>query len=339
MDILILGGTQFIGRHVAESLLRAGHAVAVFTRGVSPDPLPREVERLHGDRDAGAAGLAALGGAGGRRWDACVDVSGYTPRQVRASAEALRDRVGRYVYVSAVMSYGDARQRPVTEDHPQLPPAADEVTEVDGQTYGPLKVANEAIVGAHFGARAVLLRPQIVVGPHDPTNRLAHWLQRAALGGEMLAPGDGSDHLQFIDVRDLARFVVVALESGLSGPFNLAGPRFTWARFMQLIGAVHPVWVGAAHLSAAGLTFMELPMYRPEQGRLAGLMEVSAERALAAGLAWTDTTTTIADVRAGLAGRPLDLALSLKREAALIAEARRQAAVAPLSSAVPPSFP
>ena len=326
MDVLILGGTQFIGRHVAEALQRAGHHVTVFTRGVSPDPLPAEVERLRGDRDAGAAGLSALGGAGvsrRRRWDACIDVSGYTPRQVRASAEALHDRVGRYLYVSAVMSYGDATQRPVTEDHPQLPPAADDVTEVDGQTYGPLKVANEVIVRTHFGERAVLLRPQIVVGPHDPTNRLAHWLQRAALGGDMLAPGDGSDHLQYIDVRDLARFVVGAIERGLSGPFNMAGPRFTWSRFMQLIGAEQPVWVGADRLQATGLTFVELPMYRPERGWLAGLMEVSAERARAAGLAWTDTESTIADVRDSRAGRPVELALSLEREAALIAAARR----------------
>lgn len=324
MDVLILGGTQFIGRHVAEALLHAGHRVAVFTRGVSPDPLPAEVERLRGDRDAGPTGLAALGDGGGRRWEACVDVSGYTPRQVRASAEALHDRVGRYVYVSAVMSYGDAQQRPVTEDHPQLPPAADDVTEVDGQTYGPLKVANEAIVCAHFGARAVLLRPQIVVGPHDPTNRLTHWLQRASLGGEMLAPGDGSDHLQFIDVRDVARFVVRVIEQGLAGPFNMAGPRFTWARFMQHIGARQPVWVGAELLKAAGLSFIELPMYRPKRGWLAGLMEVSAERALASGLAWTDTDQTIADVRASLAGRPVELALGLEREAALIAAARER---------------
>lgn len=321
MDVLILGGTQFIGRHVAQALLQAGHRVSVFNRGTSADPLPAAVERLRGDRDAGAAGLAALAG---RRWDACIDVSGYTPRQVRPSAEALNGRVDRYVYVSAVMSYGDAQQRPVTEEHPQLPPAAEHVTEVDGQTYGPLKVANETLVRSLYGERAVLLRPQIVVGPHDPTNRLTHWLQRAALGGEMLAPGDGSDHLQVIDVRDLARFVVTALERGLSGPFNLAGPRFTWATFMQRIGAQQPVWVSAELLQAAGLSFMELPMYRPEHGWLAGLMEVSAERARAAGLVWTDPEVTIADVRSALAGREPDLALSLEREAQLIAAARQR---------------
>jgi 2'-hydroxyisoflavone reductase len=110
MRILILGGTQFIGRHIVEALLAAGHGVSILTRGVSPDELPPEVERLRGDRDQGAAGLRAIAA---RSWDACVDVSGYTPRQVRPSAELLRGRVGRYLFVSAVSVYGDPANRPV----------------------------------------------------------------------------------------------------------------------------------------------------------------------------------------------------------------------------------
>src|SRR5262249_44862145 len=158
-----------------------------------------------------------------------VDVSGYTPRQVRASAERLRDRVKRYLFISAVSVYGDPDRRPVRETHPLLPPAAEEVTEVNGETYGPLKVACEQIVQETYGERGTLLRPQIVAGPHDPSGRYSYWVNRAARGGEMLAPGDGSDHVQVIDARDLARFTVKVTENALGGAFNLAGPRITWA--------------------------------------------------------------------------------------------------------------
>src|SRR5262249_22309556 len=142
MHILTLGGTQFVGRHIVEALLTVGHRVSILTRGHTPDELPAEVERLRGDRDLGTVGLDALAG---RSWDACVDVSGYTPRQVRASAELLRDRVKRYVFISAVSVYGDPDIRPARETHPLLPPAAEDVTEIDGETYGPLKVACERI--------------------------------------------------------------------------------------------------------------------------------------------------------------------------------------------------
>ena len=319
MHALILGGTQFIGRHIVEHLLQAGHEVSILTRGRSPDELPPQVERLRGDRDAPEAGLEGLAG---RSWDVCIDVSGYTPRQVRPSAELLRAKVGRYIFISAVSVYGDPTERPVRESHSRLPPAAEDVTEVDGDTYGALKVTCENIVEELYGDRCTLLRPQVVVGPHDPSGRYAFWVRRADLGGEMLAPGDGSDHLQVIDVRDLARFTVRVIERGLSGSFNLAGPRFTWAEFIGLLGPERPVWVPAEIIKAAGLTFVELPLYRPEHGPRASLMDVSNERALEAGLTLTDPAVTLRDVRAWLAGRELRLPLSPEREAELIRLAR-----------------
>ncbi|HEU4327529.1 MAG TPA: NAD-dependent epimerase/dehydratase family protein [Roseiflexaceae bacterium] len=319
MHILILGGTQFIGRHIAEELLAAGHRVTTLTRGRTPDALPAAVERLRGDRDAGADGLAALAG---RSWDACVDVSGYTPRQVRPSAAALRDRVERYVFVSAVSVYGDPQERPVRESHPRLPPAAEDVTEIDGATYGPLKVACEDIVREIYGERCALLRPQVVAGPHDQSGRYTYWVQRAAQGGEMLAPGDGTDHVQVIDVRDVARFTRTVIERGLAGGFNLAGPRLTWAEFLNTLGAERPVWVPADILQAAGLTFVELPLYRPERGPRSSLMDVSSELAQAAGLSVTDPALTAADTRTWLQGQQLPPALPPEREAELIRQAR-----------------
>ena len=323
MKILILGGSQFIGRHIAETLLAAGHTVSIFNRGQSVDSLPKEVERLRGDRDQGVPGLSALAG---RSWDVCIDVSGYTPRQVRASAECLRGGVGRYVYVSAVMAYGDPVQRPVTEDHPLVQPAAEDITEIDGETYGPLKAACELLVRDIWQERCTVLRPQVVFGPHDESGRVEYWLRRAAMvgaqDGEMLAPGDGSDHLQMIDVRDVARFVQTVVEQRVSGVFNLAGPRMTWREFIALIGAANPVWVPTDIVNAAGLTFNELPLYRQENGPRASLMDISSEKAQRAGLTLTDPAISLRDMRHWLAGRDRPLALSVDRERQLIAMAR-----------------
>lgn len=319
MRVLVLGGSQFVGRHIVEALARDGHAVSIFARGQSPDGLTAAVERLRGDRDGGRAGLATLVG---RTWDACIDVSGYTPRQVRASAELLRTLVGRYVYVSAVMVYGDTALRPVRETHARVPAAGEHVTEVNGETYGALKVACEDIVQEVYGNRCTLLRPQVIAGPHDPSGRFTYWVMRAGRADEMLAPGDGSDHLQLIDARDVARFVGAVIERNLDGCFNLAGHRLTWSEFVRALGATNVVWVPARILQSAGLTFLELPLYRPERGPYSGLMEVSNERARAAGLRLTELSETIGDTRAWLAGEKLTPALSPERERELIARAR-----------------
>ncbi len=321
MRILILGGTQFIGRHIAETLLRAGHGVTIFNRGQSPDQLPAQIERLHGDRDAGAQGLAGLKS---REWDVCIDVCGYTPRHVRPSAELLRGKVGRYVYISAVSVYGDPKQRPVREETPRLTPAAEEVTEIDAATYGPLKVTCENIVSDVYGARCLLLRPQIVVGPHDPSGRYAYWLERAKNGGDMLAPGDGTDHLQVIDVQDVARFVQSAIENELSGPFNLAGPRFTLSEFIRMLGARNVVWVPHTIIQAAGVTEFALPLYRYETGPRSGLMDVSTQKALAAGLELTKPQDTMSCMQAWLADKNVSLMLPAEIERQLIAASRIQ---------------
>ena len=321
MRILVLGGTQFIGRHIVEALVAAGHTVSILTRGVSVDELPSVVERLRGDRDLGALGLAALAG---RTWDACVDVSGYTPRQVRASAELLEAHISRYVFISAVSVYGAPDQRPVMETCRRLPPAVEDITEVNGETYGPLKVTCENILQGIYDERCTLLRPQVVVGPLDVSGRYTYWLLRAQRGGEMLAPGDGTDHVQFIDVRDVARFVKTVVNQNLGGSFNLAGARMPWRAFLRLLGAKHIEWVSADIIAAAGLTFVELPLYRAEGSPRSSLMDVSNARAVRAGMTLTEPEITARDTLAWRVGRELPAALSLEREASLIQIARNQ---------------
>lgn len=315
MKILILGGTQFVGRHIVETMVRAGHAVAVFNRGESADPLPACVERLRGDRDRGRQGLDALRG---RVWDVCVDVSGYTAIHVRSSAETLHRNVGHYVFISAVSVYGDPAQGPVFETHPRSPPAAEEVTEINAETYGRLKVTCENIVEELYDDRCALLRPQIVAGPHDPFDRFSYWVRRAAQAGEMLAPGDGSDFLQCIDAGDVARFTMRVCENRLPGRFNLAGPRLTWAEFVRLLGAQNVVWVPAEIIRGAGVTEFELPLYRPAGGPRSSLMHVSNARAVAAGLTLTDPAMTVQKVREWLPTSNLTPALPREREVELI---------------------
>ncbi len=315
MNILILGGTQFVGRHIVEAFVDSGHAVTVLTRGKSKDELPEMVERLNGDRDDGPAGLAALTG---REWDACVDVSGYTPRQVRASAEGLQGRVGRYVFISTVSVYAEPGRHPVREDDPLSTPTAEDVTEVSGATYGPLKVSCENIVHEVYGEHSTVLRPQIVAGPFDHTARYPYWVDRAARGGTVLAPGDGSDFLQVIDARDLARFTVRVVEHGIDGIFNLAGPRLGWADFMDLLGVSDPVWVDAQVQKASGLGSRELPVYVPAGGEQGGLMDVDPARALAAGLTLTDPLVTAQDTRAWSRDAGLQYALTPEREAEVL---------------------
>ncbi|UQN07538.1 NAD-dependent epimerase/dehydratase family protein [Deinococcus sp. QL22] len=314
--VLVLGGTRFVGRHIVEALLAAGHTVTVLTRGQSPDELPDHVERLQGDREQGAAGLHALAG---RTWDACIDVSGYTPAAVRASTEALAASVRRYVFVSTVSVYAEQNRHPVRETDPLLPAAPEDLTEVTGESYGPLKVTCERIVQDVFADRATILRPQIVAGPFDHTARYPYWPDRAAQsrqdGLPMLAPGNGSDHMQAIDARDFGRFAVRVLEDGTPGIFNVAGPRLTWAQFMTAIGAESVHWVDAATLEAQGIGWRDLPLYLADDSEQGGLMDVDATRALAAGLTLTDPATTAQDTRVWSAGQQTVYALTSEREA------------------------
>lgn len=321
MKILVLGGTQFVGRHIVEAMVDAGHCVTIFNRGQTVDHLPSPIERLRGDRDLGMSGLDALTG---RSWDVCVDVSGYTARHVRSSAEKLRGSVGHYVFVSAVSVYGDPVRGPVDETCTRLPPAAEDVTDIGSETYGPLKVICENIVREISADRCTILRPQIVVGPYDPYDRFSYWVRRAAQGGEMLAPGNGADFVQFIDARDVARFVMRVSENALSGSFNLAGPRLAWKVLMTLLGAEEIVWVPAKILRDKRVTEFELPLYRPAGGPRSRLMHVSNEQAMAAGLTLTDPEVTVNDVRTWLVNADLSPALSREREAELISICRNR---------------
>jgi 2'-hydroxyisoflavone reductase len=232
LDILVLGGTGFIGPHQIEYALARGHRVTMFNRGRTAAGLyANRVETLLGNRDAKIdQGLKTLQGR--RRWDVVIDNSGYVPRHVRDSAELLRGRVGRYVYVSTISTYA-LDQGGVFNENSPLQALTDRGDErVTGQSYGPLKAACDQSVREIFGTAATIVRPTYVVGPGDDTDRFTYWVDRTARGGEVLSPPDASETLQWIDVRDLAAWMIGLAENDVPGIFNAASKPATWGEIL-----------------------------------------------------------------------------------------------------------
>ena len=285
MDILVLGGTSFVGRGIVECLLERGHRPALFNRGRTGTDLFPEVERLVGDRDSGD--YAALAG---RSWDAVVDVTGYVPRHVAEAAAALDHRVGRYVFLSTGLVYDrSAASRVITEASPRLPPwRGSEI--VDDDTYGPLKVACEDDLLARFGHRASFVRPGWVAGPHDRSGGFTYWVRRGARGGRMAVPERLDQPMQVIDVRDLACLVVLLIEKDLPGAYNAVGP-WPAVTLGELIGAC-----GDADLTPVARDF-DWPLLLPDASWDI-MFQMSPSAAYAAGMPRTPLARTVADTLA-----------------------------------------
>src|SRR6187431_3436201 len=216
MKLLVLGGTKFLGRAAVEAALARGHEVTLFNRGETSPELFPEAEKLGGDRGQDLSALED------RTWDAVIDPSGYVPHVVRSAAEALADSAGHYLFISSVSVYGDFSE-PRNEDSPLEELADDKPADRlldDYSNYGALKALCERAVEETLPDRHALVRPGLIVGPHDPTGRFTYWPHRIARGGEVLVPGPAWRQVQFVDVRDLAEWMVTAAETGLHGAFN-----------------------------------------------------------------------------------------------------------------------
>lgn len=338
LRLLILGGTRFIGLHMTELALSRGHAVTFFNRGrTNTDRFP-QVERLRGDRNGDLQALA------NRDWDAVIDNSGYVPRQVREAAKLLEPRVKRYLFISSVSVYaGFAKPNDESSAVGKLEDPATE--KVDGATYGPLKAACEGAAEAVYGAaRTSVIRPGLIVGPDDNTDRFTYWPARAARGGRILAPGDPRDPIQIIDVRDLAAFTLRLIEDDVGGVFNVLSPpgRFSIGNLVEesiaaateLARPTNPplaAWVPAATLAAQQVApWSDMPVWVPSSGEEAGFAATSAERALRAGLSIRPMRDTVRDTLAWHLSRPEAERATLKagidpvREAAVLSAADAQ---------------
>lgn len=327
MKTLILGGTRFIGRHIAEALQQRGHEVALFNRGSNPD-VHVDLEQIHGDRNADLSRLD------GRTWDAVIDTSAYTPDVAERSARYFESRTNRYLFVSTISVYDDAKTEGPDEDAPvlELPPDADPAT-FDVQYYGALKVLCERKVREILGVRSAVVRPGLVAGPHDPTDRFTYWPARFDAGGRVAAPPRES-RIQYVDVRDLAAFCVRLLELDDSGVYNCVTPGGSLT-FADLYDACARAVNGEAEVVERGEAFLkersvepwsDLPLWIPRDDPSYNITNTDSSRAISQGLEVRPIAETVRDVlewsrAAGKRFGNLTTGLSPDRESQLLEQA------------------
>ncbi len=322
MQILIIGGTRFLGRALVDAALADGHEVTLFNRGQSNPDLYPDLEQLRGDRDGGLQSLS------GRAWDAVIDTCGYVPRLVADSARLLADRVSLYTFISSISVYADPVAEGSDENAPLATMEDNETEEINGGSYGPLKVLCEQAAADAMDNRALLVRAGLLVGPHDTTDRFTYWPCRVAAGGAVLAPGAPQAVTQFIDVRDIAGWTIRATAARLQGAYNVTGPAepLTMVSLLEACGQASGVdaalrWVDEEFLLAHEVApFVDLPLWVPETD--AGIMQVDISKALNSGLRLRMLADTIRDTLAWANGRPANYAwragLSRAREAELL---------------------
>jgi len=332
LRILILGGTGFIGPHQVSYALARGHKLTLFNRGHEPDAWGGRVEELIGDRQTGD-----LKSLEGREWDVCIDNPTTLPFWVRDAGKVLAGKVKQYIFISTISVYAD--NKPGEDEAAALVPytGKDAMAETSAgehrELYGPLKAISEAEAKRQFGDAVTIIRPGLIAGPGDETDRFTYWPVRLSKGGDVLAPGDGKDWVQFIDARDLAEWTIRMAETRTLGVFNASGP----ARVLQMrpmLDAVRAgvgsdakfVWVSDAFLDANKVSaWSDMPVWVPRNSDDAGFVQRNTEKALAAGLIFRPVAKTASDTLAWFKTQPaerqakLRAGLAADREAELLA--------------------
>jgi 2'-hydroxyisoflavone reductase len=327
MKILIIGGKRFLGIALVEALLKAGHTPTLFNRGSTNPELFPKVKQLIGDREKD------LGVLKRRRWDAVIDTCGFLPRIVKMSAEFLSSRCETYVFISSVSVYRDFVHPDIDENYAlaQLEDPKDE--NYAGPSYGPLKALCEYEIQQNFKGKVLVIRPGLIVGPNDPTDRFTYWPWRVSLGGDILAPAPPSSNLQFIDVRDLAAFIISAIENQKEGVYNVVGPKKP-ANFGALLVACREAalsdanfnWVDEPFLLKEGVSpWTELPLWVPSTDpAFTGFFSINNNKAIKDRLTFRPLSKTVSDTLAWIQSQPkvkkLKAGLGPRREANLLAK-------------------
>jgi 2'-hydroxyisoflavone reductase len=321
MRLLILGGTKFVGRYLVETALSWGHEVTIFNRGLHEDQLSPDVERLRGMREGDLSALQ------GRQWDAAIDTNGYVPSIVRASTQLLADSIKHYTFISSISVYASFDQRGMDETAPVgtitveqvqeaeqvVPPKMGTVARAYGPNYGPLKALCEQAAEAAMPGRVLNIRPGLIVGPHDYSDRFTYWPHRMAQGGEVLAPGWPGDLVQLIDVRDLAEWTIRMIEARQTGIYNATGPDQP-ATMQNMLEAckdashndAHLTWVDESFLLEAGAApWSQIPLWLPGDEYI-GHQTINCQKALGAGLTLRPLIQTARDTLEWSLQRPAD---------------------------------
>ncbi|MFN2369687.1 MAG: NAD-dependent epimerase/dehydratase family protein [Candidatus Krumholzibacteriia bacterium] len=340
LKVLVLGGTGQTGPHLVRALLDRGHTVTLFNRGNRSDELFPGVECLVGDRAPEAAdGLKALAAevAAGRSWDVCIDIWPHIPKIVEKTATLLQGHTGHFMYVSSVSVYTDFSQPGGDETTPVGEAPDADAQEYTDDLFGPFKAECENRVRRLYPDNHTIFRPGLIVGPRDFSFRGVYWPVRVRKGGEVLAPGDGSDPIQIIDGRDLTAFQVRCMEQGTGGTFNVTGPHperpLTMKGLLEACKAASGsdatfVWADTEFLQAQGIgAWMDMPTWIPAEGEYAGFGSRGIGRAVAAGLTFRPLVDTMRDTLSWYDELPEERRESVTKRAGLSAE-REAAALA-----------
>ena len=309
MDLLILGGTRFVGRHVVEIALGRGHTVTLFNRGESNADLFPSIEKLTGDRDGNLAALK------GRQWDAVIDTCGYVPRLVHDSAQMLASAVNHYTFISTISVYGDFSQIGIDENSAVATIEDETIEDITGGSYGALKALCEQAAENAMPGKVLNVRCGLIVGPYDQSDRFTYWVDRVACGGEILAPDSPNAPVQFIDVRDLGAWTLDMVESNQTGIYNATNPKDTLT-IQDVLDTCQTeshsdaqfTWVGESLLLENDVApFTEIPLWLPTSA--AGGARINTEKAIARNLQIRPLAETIRDTLEWHRTRPDDYEL------------------------------
>jgi len=328
LKILVLGGTGFLGPHTVNAAVAQGHEVTLFNRGKTNPDMFSELEKIKGDRNTDDIKKLA-----NRKWDVVIDTSAYYPRSVNMAMEVLKENIGQYLFVSTISVYADWSKPGMDETSPVGTIDDPTTEEITGQSYGPLKALCEQAAERHLPGRVCTIRPGLIVGPRDKTDRFTYWPVRVKKGGDILAPGDGSDFIQFIDVRDLAEWMVHCVEHNINGIFNAQsnGSDITMKQLLDTcVKVLNPkanlIWVDTEFLEAQEVApWQEMPVWIPAKGDYAGSGMMSSKRAYANGLKERPIDIVVKDCYDWFASQPaerqaeLRAGISAEKEAKVLA--------------------
>lgn len=297
LEVLVLGGTAFLGPACVELLLARGHKVTLFNRGRTNTHLFPTLERLEGDRRENHDALR------GRKWDVVLDTSAYFPRAVNDAMDALAGNVGHYVLISTVSVYAAFDQPGMDEDAAVATIEDETLEEVTGESYGALKALCEQAAEAKMPGRVTNIRPGLIVGPLDRTDRFTYWPVRVSRGGEVLAPNAPEQTIQVVDVRDLAAFTVTCMEERVAGVYNATSKPslFSIGELLETSKKVSGsdarfTWVSAEFLAEHEVApWSEMPVWMPAEGDYAGFDQIDVSRAMAKGLTFRPLSDTVRD--------------------------------------------
>lgn len=314
LKVLILGGTGFLGPQTVEPALRRGHTLTLFNRGKTHPGLFPDIEQIHGDRNTDIKLLA------GRSWDVVIDNCGYFPRQVREATDVLKDAVKQYVFISSISVYKDNSKPGMDESTPVGRLEDETIEKITGESYGPLKALCEEAAEKAMPGRVTNIRPGLIVGPGDPSDRFTYWPVRIDRGGEVLAPGAPSDPIQIIDARDLGEWIVKLIEDGTFGVFNAIGPQkeLTIGEMLKSCQAASSnkstlTWADADFLEAQKVEpWSDMPVWVPPKGDMAGFERVSFAKAVAKGLKYRSIDDTVKATLAWFKTEPAERQAKLK---------------------------